>query len=119
MDENGPGVIRGRVFYGLAAGPAFQDGLQRLQVHMPHWAAGLGNGFERDGDDWVFRDPGCNPARGQFTLPNPYGVPRALDADGMVELRRVGMSGSASALDHVVWSARVANTGNPVMTRSA
>ncbi len=50
--------------YAYAADPA----------NMPQWAAGLGNGFERDGDDWLFRDPGGNPARVRFTPPNPYGV---------------------------------------------
>ncbi len=43
-------------------------------TNMPRWAAGLGQGFERDGDDWVFREPGGNLARLWFTPPNPFGV---------------------------------------------
>jgi uncharacterized protein YndB with AHSA1/START domain len=50
--------------YAYAADPA----------NMPQWAAGLGHGFERDGDEWVFRDPAGNPARVRFTALNPYGV---------------------------------------------
>lgn len=43
-------------------------------ANLTHWAAGLGEGFERNGDRWTFRDPGGNPVTMTFTETNPYGV---------------------------------------------
>jgi len=41
---------------------------------MVQWAAGLGNGFDGSGLEWIAHDPGGNPIRITFTARNPYGV---------------------------------------------
>lgn len=43
-------------------------------ANMVQWAAGLGNGFDGFGLEWIARDPGGNPIRITFTARNPYGV---------------------------------------------
>lgn len=39
----------------------------------PRWAAGLGSGLRRAGDDWVAQGP-QGPIRVRFSPPNPFGV---------------------------------------------
>ena len=51
-------------------------------ANMSHWAAGLGSGFERSGDDWMLFDPVGNPIRMRFTERNGFGV---LDHDVFVD----------------------------------
>jgi len=43
-------------------------------ANLSHWAAGLGESFERAGDEWLFKDPGGRPVRLRFASSNPYGV---------------------------------------------
>ncbi|RYE60101.1 MAG: SRPBCC family protein [Hyphomicrobiales bacterium] len=43
-------------------------------ANMTQWAAGLGNGFDGSGLEWIARDPGGNPIRITFAPRNPYGV---------------------------------------------
>ncbi|MET0436422.1 MAG: SRPBCC family protein [Devosia sp.] len=50
--------------YDFAAEPA----------NMVQWAAGLGNGFDGSGLEWIAHDPSGNPIRITFTARNPYGV---------------------------------------------
>ncbi len=44
-----------------------------LPQNFEQWAAGLGKGFKRVGDEWVFGAPD-NPAKIRFTDKNPFGV---------------------------------------------
>lgn len=62
--------------YDFAAEPA----------NMARWAAGLGNGFEGSGLEWVARDPAGNPIGITFTARNVHGV---LDHDVKVNGRVV------------------------------
>ena len=42
--------------------------------NMPRWAAGLGAGFRRNGDDWVADGCPIGTVRVDFTPPNDFGV---------------------------------------------
>lgn len=42
-------------------------------ANFARWASGLGDGFRRDGDDWVAQGPE-GPIRIRFTPSNPFGV---------------------------------------------
>ena len=53
---------------------------------MVQWAAGLGNGFDGSGLEWIARDPNGNPIRITFVPPNPFGV---FDHDVHVDGREV------------------------------
>jgi uncharacterized membrane protein len=57
--------------YDYAADPA----------NLSHWAAGLGSGFDRSGDKWIFHDPSGKPVSMTFAADNPFGV---LDHDVFV-----------------------------------
>lgn len=40
---------------------------------MPEWAAGLGSGITRKGEDWEAQTP-IGPVHVRFTPPNPHGI---------------------------------------------
>lgn len=52
-----------RAVYAFLAGPE----------NWPRWAAGLGSGLARDGEDWIAQGP-QGPIRVRFAPPNPFGV---------------------------------------------
>jgi hypothetical protein len=43
-------------------------------ANMPTWAAGLGSGLRRDGDDWIADGGPIGQVRVRFTPPNDLGV---------------------------------------------
>jgi hypothetical protein len=43
-------------------------------ANMPRWAAGLGSGLTRDGDDWIADGGPIGQVRVRFTPPNDLGV---------------------------------------------
>jgi hypothetical protein len=42
--------------------------------NFSRWAAGLGSGLERSGEEWTARDPEGRTIRIRFSPPNEYGV---------------------------------------------
>jgi hypothetical protein len=46
----------------------------RVPENFALWAAGLGSGLEKSGDEWLARDPGGHAIRIRFTPRNDFGV---------------------------------------------